>query len=78
MICMALFTDRLTEWSRIHPLIDGALLGPFLGLPLLFLRWNGWLSIPYIWILAVTLAGVGIGILLGVRRKRRLEATSGG
>jgi hypothetical protein len=64
---------RLSAWSQRHPLLDGAVLGPLLGLALLVFRWNGWVETSYGWVLVATVVGTGVGILLGARRARRLQ-----
>lgn len=67
-LAMALAPGGVVDWSRRHPRADGAFFGPLLFLGLAYLT-----SLS-IWICAVAgIAGVGFGVLMGIRRERRIE-----
>lgn len=66
-LAMALAPGGVVAWSRRHPRMDGAFLGPLLFLALAYLTHLS------VWICsACGVVGIGIGAGLGVRRERRL------
>jgi len=69
----AIDRSGLIAWGRHHPVLDGAVLGPLVGLVLLVWRWIGWLLTPYPTILLAAIAATGMGALMGLRRGRRLR-----
>jgi hypothetical protein len=65
-ISMALSPGGVVAWSRAHPKLDGAMLGPVTFLAMAYLtRLSVW------WCLVAGLTGVAIGAELGVQRDRR-------
>ncbi|MDQ2956230.1 MAG: hypothetical protein M3Y42_04620 [Actinomycetota bacterium] len=67
-LAMALAPGGVVAWSRRHPRMDGSVFGPLLFLALAYLT-----SIA-IWICAaVGVVGIGFGVLMGMRRERRIE-----
>lgn len=69
-LAMAVAPGGVASWSRRHPRLDGAFLGPLLFPALAYLTpWS-------IWICAgIGFAGVAIGVGLGFRRERRISNT---
>lgn len=68
-LAMAVAPGGVVAWSRRHPRLDSAVFGPLLFLALAYL------TPMSIWICALLgVAGVGLGVLMGIRRERRLAA----
>ncbi len=69
-LAMALVPSGVIDWSRRHPRMDGSFFGPLLFLGLAYLT-----PLP-LWVcVAAGIAGIGFGVLMGVRRERRIEVS---
>jgi hypothetical protein len=67
----AISWTRSVAWSRRHPLTDGAALGPLAFLLLAYVtRWPLWVCV------LLGLAGVGVGVVRGMQRRKAWSASS--
>jgi hypothetical protein len=66
-LAMAVAPGGVVDWSRRHPRVDGSFFGPLLFLGLAYLT-----SLPIWACVAAGIAGLGFGVLMGIRRERRI------
>lgn len=70
-LCFAVVPDGTAAWSRRHPILDGAVLGPLVFLALAYIApWPLWLC------LAIGAMGVAVGAAQGAQRARRRAAAA--